>query len=175
MWMLRGENGGSKIIGRNEDEDTGKIETNGSCSNFHMAIVPPCALDFKRGSSGSYLSSEFSEHLYSPCSGLIASSRSLAKIWGSLRKMKSGWWSLVKCFRFRALRKIPSIFQVKDVKVVEDATKEADEGIEEEASTARVGLSELYSLTDDFYGSLQASVSLYFHLCVQLYELYHQI
>ena len=63
--------------------------------------------------------------------------------------MKSGWWILVKCLRFRTLRKIPSIFQVKDVKVVEDATKEADEGIEEEASTARVGLSELDSLTDD--------------------------
>ena len=28
-----------------------------------MAIVPTCALDYKRGSSGSYLSSEFSKDL----------------------------------------------------------------------------------------------------------------
>ena len=124
------------MSGRKADEDTGCIETKGSCSSFHMAKVPPCALDLTSGSSGSYLSSELSAHLYSPWKGFIASSRSFANIWGSLRKIKSTLCVLVKCFRLRALRKKPSIFQVKEENDLEEGSdEESTEGVEEEAST----------------------------------------
>ena len=66
MWILSGQYGGSNISGRKEEENTGWIEIYGSCSIFHKDMVPPFAFDFVRGSSGSYLSSELREHLYSP-------------------------------------------------------------------------------------------------------------
>ena len=78
------------MIGRNAVEDTGCMVTYGSCWIFHKARVPPMALDLTWGSSGSYLSAELREHLYSPCKGFIARSKSHANICGSLRKMKSG-------------------------------------------------------------------------------------
>ena len=64
--MLSGEKGGSNIKGRKADEETGWMDTKGSCSTFHKANVPPCALDLTRGSSGSNLSAELREQKYSP-------------------------------------------------------------------------------------------------------------
>ena len=52
----------------------------------------------------------------------------------------------MKCFRLWELREKPSIFQVKEEKIVED--KEVAEGVQEEASTARADLSDLGSLTN---------------------------
>ena len=91
MWTVSGEFGGWNSIGRDEVVVTGHTDTNGSNDLFHKIRVPPLVRDFTKGSSGSYLSAEFKEALYTVESELMASERSCAKIWGSLRKMKSGW------------------------------------------------------------------------------------
>ena len=61
MWILRGESGGWKMTGKKAAEDTGKMVMCGSCWTFHKAMVPPLALDLRRGSSGSNLSAELRE------------------------------------------------------------------------------------------------------------------
>ena len=89
--MVSGEFGGWKRIGRKEVVDTGQTDMNGSKDLFHIIKVPPLVLDFRNGSSESYLSAEFNEAMYAGESDLMAEARSWANIWGSLRKMKSGW------------------------------------------------------------------------------------
>ena len=94
-------------------------------SIFMTYFRSPWALDLTRASSGSNLSAELREHRYSPQRGLIASSRSLKYICGSLRKIKSGRCFVVKCFRFRTFLEKPSIFHVKEENVEEDGIGEA--------------------------------------------------
>ena len=63
-------------------------------------------------------------------------------IWGSLRKIKSGWFKSMKCLRLKMFRLSPSMFQVI-------ALKEMKEGfVGSEASATRADLSGHLSLND---------------------------
>ena len=72
---------------------------------------------------------------------------------GSVRKIMSGRWMLMKCLRLRTFLPKPSKFQVMARKeVVDSEDVEAlllEDEEEEEASTARVELSELRCLTEE--------------------------
>ena len=72
-------------------EMTGGMEIWGSSDFFHNTRVPPFALDLIMGSSGSNLSCEEREYSYAEAIGRITRSMSQEYIWGSLRKMRSGW------------------------------------------------------------------------------------
>ena len=63
----------------------------GSSFFFHRINVPPVALDFMKGNSRSKISSEAKDDSYSPLRGFMARWRLQAKIWGSARKIRSGW------------------------------------------------------------------------------------
>ena len=53
IWILNGRLGGANTTGRNDEEQTGTTDTNGSQHLFHRIIVPPDAFDFLNGSSRS--------------------------------------------------------------------------------------------------------------------------
>ena len=78
MWILGTSSGGWKMTGRNAVDGTGITVINGSCLCLQSTMVPPLALDFRRGSSGSNKSAEFREEKYSDASVLMALSKSLA-------------------------------------------------------------------------------------------------
>ena len=63
------------------------------------------------------------------------------KIWGSLRKMKSGWWISMKCLRLKRFLETPSMFQESIIKELALLIL---------ASTATVDLSDLRSLNPHY-------------------------
>ena len=73
-------------------------------------------------------------------------SKSFAKICGSLRKTRSGWWASMKCLRLKIFLPRPSIFQVRATKeLVEEKEESVDSG---DGASAKVAeLSDPMSLT----------------------------
>ena len=128
-------------------------EMNGSCLHFHNINVPPCDLDLTMGSSGSCLSSEFKNQEYSPRRCVRTRSISVAKIWGSERRIRSGVfvWSpgvccccSIKYLRLKTFLRRPSMFQVMAVKDDDGGVREEEAA--DDASTNGVELSDVTSL-----------------------------
>ena len=112
--------------------------------HFHRTIVPPLALLLIRGISGSKKSSVFREYLYSVLKSPINCLMSDWNICTSFRKIKSGSSIAIKCFRENTLFRKFSIFQVKDLIVLQLLISgEAGEGEGEEVTGASASVADL--------------------------------
>ena len=98
-------------MGRKEDDGVVKGVMYGSRSARHMTMVPPWDLMESRARSGVSFSSLFSSMEYCPWKCGVRRERSQWKIWGSLRKTRSGLYWSQKCLRLTWFLLIPSMFQ----------------------------------------------------------------
>ena len=112
MWMEVLWPGIFRIIGRKAVVLVVTTSIKGSRFFCHRAAVPPYALLFMRGSSGSFRSAELRCQQYSPSKYWNTWLASHWYSWGSLKKTRLGWDSLTILFRSNILFFKFSQFQV---------------------------------------------------------------
>ena len=96
MWMDGEWLGGWRIRARMLEVSVGMIVMKGLRLLFHMAIVPPLALEVSSARSGWWRSSELRWEKKFPWNVWKRRFRLCWNICGSVRKIRLGWCSLMK-------------------------------------------------------------------------------
>ena len=141
MWTDTLAPGNFRITGKKAELKLGRTVMYGSSQFLHKAMVPPTALDFTVGRSGSVRSSEFSQKQYSCWTPDVYWLTSVWYTWGSLRKTRSGRWVVRVSLRTNWWGLMFSMFHVNVVNVLGGG----------DASVEVTDLSEHWSLNDHWF------------------------